>query len=128
MNNFRTIIVILVSVIQTSGMLASLSCDSSKLTEFAGKVCKNVKSETSAKIVESAYDVRANINEGLQDLNSTICRKEATLKIAEKPVVSSGKSADLPVKKASGENQQPVKRNSVMTQIIFDSTVNADLF
>jgi len=128
MNNFRTIIVILVSVIQTSGMLASLSCDSSNLTEFAGKVCKNIKCETSAKIAESTYDFRDNVNEGLLNLNNPICRKEASLKTDIQPVIGSGKSLDLPVKKALGNIQQPVKRNSTMTQISFNVTVNAALF
>jgi len=122
------IIVILVSVIQTSGILASLSCDSSQLTELAGKVCKNVKHEASTKIVKSAFEVRANINEGFQNLNSPICRKEATLKIAEQPVITTAKSSDFPAKKASDENQQPIKRNSVMSQIIFSGSVNAELY
>ena len=43
MNNLRTIILILVTTIQISGMLTNISWESIRMISLAGKFCKEIK-------------------------------------------------------------------------------------
>lgn len=128
MNTFRTLILILVSTIQISGMFSNISWDSLQSTKLAGKVCNEVKHVKFFNKSESGRDLRLAKNDDLQIINSTICRKEAPLKSAVKPVISSNKSNDLPVVKTLDNDQQPIKNISGISQITFNGTVSAELF
>ena len=128
MNTFRTLILIVVSTIQISGMFSNISWDSLLSTKIAGKVCNEVKHVNFFKKSESERDLRLTKNDGLQIVNSTICRKEAPLKTAVKPEISSNKSNDLPIVKTLDNNQQPLKSISGISQITFNATVSAELF
>ena len=128
MNTFRTLILIVVSTIQISGMFSNISRDSLQSTKLAGKFCNEVKHVNFFKKSESGHDLRLAKNEDLQIVNSTIYRKEAPLKCTVKPVISSNKSNDLPVVKTLDNNQQPQKNISGISQITFNGTVSAELF
>ena len=128
MNTFRTLILIVVSTIQISGMFSNISWDSLQSTKLAGKVCNEVKHVNFFKKSESGRDLRLTKNDGLQIVNSTICRKEAPLKSVVTPVISSNKSNDLHDVKTLENNQQPIKNISGISQITFNGTVSAELF
>ncbi len=66
--------------------------------------------------------------EDIQRINSNGVAIESQLKNAEQPLIISNKSDDLPVIKTSENNQQPIKSISGVSQIIFNGTVNAELF
>jgi len=128
MNTFRTLILIVVSTIQISCMFSNISWDSLQSTKLVGKFCNEVKHVNFFKKSESGRDLRLTKNDDLQVINSTICRKEAPLKSAVKPEISSNKSNDLPVAKTLENNQQPIKNISGISQISFNATVSAELF
>jgi len=126
MNIFKTLI--LISVIQISGIITNISWESIQLTKLAGKVCVQVKHETSTKIVEANHDMRVITKDELQVQNTPICRKEVSLKNSVPQVVSSDKSKEVPVTKASGNDQQTIRKSSAMGLITFNGTVSAELF
>ena len=128
MNTFRTLILIVVSTIQISGMFSNISWDSLQSTKLAGKFCNEVKHVNFFKKSESGHDLRLADNDDLQIINSNIDRKEAPLKSAVKPVIISNKSKDLPVVKSLENNQQLIKNISGISQITFNATVTAELF
>jgi len=128
MNNFRTIILILVSTIQISGMFTNISWESICMTSLAGKVCKEIKHETSSRMDKQTHQMNLNLKEAIQGQRNPICGNEATLKSAEQTKMTSDKQDELPVVKTSGNNQQPAKSNSGMSQISFNATVSAELF
>lgn len=98
MNNFRTLLLIPVFIFQISGILTNMNWGSMLLAELSGKVCQNIKHETSSKIAEPI--------------------KELITK----------KRVDLPLKKDSVENNRTIKRVSAITNILFSDTGNAALF
>ena len=128
MNTFRTLILIVVSTIQISGMFSNISWDSVQSTKLAGKVCNEVRHANFFKKSESGSDLRLTKNDDLQIINCTTYRKESPLKSAVKPEISSNKSNDIPVVKSLKNNQQPVKNVSGISQITFNGTVSAELF
>ena len=128
MNTFKTLILIVVSTIQISGMFSNISWDSLQSTKLAGKFCNEVKHVNFFKKSESGRDVQLTKNDDLQVINNTICRKEAPLKSVVKPEISSNKSNDLPVMKTLDNNQQPIKNITGIGQITFNGTASAELF
>ena len=128
MNNFRTIILILVTTIQISGILTNISWESIRMTSLAGKVCKEIKHETSSKLDKQSPNSNLNLNETRQGQNIPICGKVATLKSEVLAKINSDKLGELPVVKTSENNQQPAKSNSGMSQISFNTAVSAELF
>jgi hypothetical protein len=127
MNNFRTIILILVSVIQISAMITNINWESLQLTEFTGKGCKDIKHENSSKIAGPMNDLQLK-KEDFGSINSPICRKETPLKSTEQPAIISNKNSNPPVVKVLENNELKVKKSQVMNQIIFNGTVDAELF
>jgi len=128
MNTFRTLILILVSTIQISGMLSNISLDSLQSTKLAGKICNEVKSANYFKKSDSGRDLHLTKKEDLKRMNNSINIAEEPLMSVEKPVISSNKSNDLPVAKTLENNQQPIKNISGISQISFNATVSAELF
>jgi hypothetical protein len=128
MNNFRTIILILVTTIQISGMLTNISWESIRMTSLAGKVCKEIKHESSSKMDKPTQQLNLNSNDVVQDQSNPICTKVATLKSAVLAKITSEKQDELPVVKTTENNQQPAKSNSGMGQISFNAAVSAELF
>ena len=127
MNNFRTIILFLVSVIQISAMITNINWDSLQLTELTGKVCKDIKRETSSKLEGTLNNLQLK-KEDFRSINSPICRKETPLKSTEQPVISSNKNSNPPVVKVLESSELKVKKSPVMNQIIFSGTEDAELF
>ena len=127
MNNFRTIILIVVSVFQISAMITNINWESVQLTELTGKVCKDIKRETSSKIAGPLTDLQLK-KEDFKSNNSPICRKESQLKGTEQPVIISDKNSNPPVVKESDKIQRTVKKSSVLNQIIISGTMDAELF
>jgi hypothetical protein len=127
MNNFRTLILILVSVIQISVMYTSRALESSKLIEFTSKVCQNNKPEKTAKMADLSKDLCLNKNEDLQDIDNTICRKEASLKNDSQPVIVSNKNDKKGIEKSYDNSDQTIKKG-LLSQIVFSETLNADLY
>ena len=127
MNNFRTIILFLVSVIQISAMITNINWDSLQLTELTGKVCKDIKRETSSKIAGPLTDLQLK-KEDFKSNNSPICRKETPIKSTEQPVISSNKNNNPQVVKVLENSELKVKKSPVMNQIIFSGTEDAELF
>ncbi len=128
MNNFRTLLLIPVLVIQLLGLLTNISWKSLQLTEFDTEVCKDVKRETPAKIVEPAADFQLIKKEEFPGFNNPICRKETPLKCEIQPVVISKKRVNLSVKKASAGNQRVIQKSSAISKISFNGTVTAVLY
>ena len=128
MNNFRTIILILVTTIQISGMLTNISWESIHMTSLAGKVCKEIKHETSSKMDNRTHQMNLNLNDAIQGQSNPICGKVATLKSAVQTKITSVKQDESPVIKTTENNQQPAKSNSGMSQISFNASVSAELF
>ena len=111
MNTFRTLILILVSTIQISGMFSSINWDTMQSAKLAGKFCNEVKHVNFFKKSESGSDLRLTKNDDLQIINCTTYRKESPLKSDVKPEISSIKSNDLPVVKTLDKDQQSVKKH-----------------
>ena len=128
MNNFRTIILILVTTIQISGMLTNINWESIRMTSLAGMVCKEIKHETSSKMDKQSTNSNLNLNETIQGQNIPICGKVTTLKSEVLAKITSEKQDELPVVKTSENNQQPAKSNSGIGQISFNTAVSAELF
>jgi len=128
MNNFRTIILILVTTIQISGMFTNISWESISMTSLAGKVCKEIKHETSSKMDKQTQQLNLNSNDAIQGKSNPICVKVATLKSGVQSKITSDKQDELPVVKTSENNQQQVKSNFGMSQISFNAAVSAELF
>jgi len=128
MNNFRTIILILVTTIQISGILTNISWESIRMTSLAGKVCKEIKHETSSNMDKQTQQLNLNSNDAIKDQSNPIFGKVATLKSGVQSNITSEKQNELPVLKTSENNQQQVKNNSGMSQISFNVAVSAELF
>ncbi len=128
MNNFRTIILILVTTIQISGILKNISWESIRMISLTEKVCKEIKHETSSKMDKGAHQMNLNLNEAIQGLNNPICGNEAKLKSALQTKIISDKQEELPVTKTSENNQQPAQSHTRISQISFNAAVSADLF
>jgi len=128
MNNLRTIILILVTTIQISGMLANISWESIRMISLAGKVCKEIKHETSSKMDKRTYQMNLNLNEAIEGQNNSFCGNEATSKSAVQTKTTSDKQDELPVVKTMENNQQPAESNSGISQISFNAAVSAELF
>ncbi|HEY3389809.1 MAG TPA: hypothetical protein VGK38_09575 [Prolixibacteraceae bacterium] len=128
MNIYRTLFLIVVSVIQISGMFANISSESLQLSEINRKVCKHFKHETLNKVAESTYDLCLVKKAEDSSLNSPICRKETPLRSAVQPAIISKQIVNLPVKKVSDTNQPQAKRTSMIGQIVISANVNAELF
>jgi len=128
MNNFRTIILILVTTIQISGMLTNISWESIRMISLAGKFCKEIKHEPSTKMDKRTHQMNLNLNEAIHGQNNPICGNEATLKSSVQTKTISDKQDELPVEKTSENNQQPAESNSGINQISFNAAVSAELF
>lgn len=128
MNTFRTVILILVTTIQISGILTNISWESIRMTSLAGKVCKEIKHETSSKMDKQTHHLNLNLNDVIQDQSNPNRVKVATLNSGEQTKITSDKQNELPVVKTSENNQQRVKSNSGMSQISFNAAVSAELF
>jgi len=124
MNTFRTFFLIIVSVIQISGMFTKSTWESLQLTAFAVKACKDVKHEASIKMNGVTNDFELNKK---ADLLRTNCNETSTNNKVQ-PAIIPDKGENLPVVKASDNNQQTIKRSDVMSLIRFDGTVTAELF
>ena len=66
--------------------------------------------------------------EDLKCENNPICRKENPLKCEIRPKIIVKKCGNLSAKKDSADNQLTVKKVSVITNVIFNGTGNAQLF
>ena len=128
MNTFRTLIIILVSTVQISGILSNMSWDSLQSTKLSGKTCNEVKSANNLKNADSECDLHLAKNDDLKRINNTINRAKSPLMSIEKTVISSNKSDKLPVIKTLENNEEHVKNISGISQITFDGTVSAELF
>ena len=128
MNTFRTLILILVSTVQISGILSNMSWDSLQSTKLSGKTCNEVKSANNLKNADSECDLHLTKKDDLRQMNKTIIRAESPLLSVEKAVISSNKGDDNPLTRSLGNNNQPVKIISGISQITFDGTVSAELF
>ncbi|HZK94119.1 MAG TPA: hypothetical protein VFC67_07920 [Prolixibacteraceae bacterium] len=128
MNNLRTIILILVTTIQISGMLTNISWESIRMISLTGKVCKEIKHEASSKMDKRTHKMNLNLNRVIQGQSNPICGNEATLKSATQTKIISDKQDEIPVVKTSENNQQPANSNSGMSQISFNASVSAELF
>lgn len=124
MNTFRTFFLIIVSVIQISGMYTKCTWKSFQLREFATKTCCDVKQEASCKMTKMTYDLQLNKKAYFQRLNW----KETSTKSNVQSANISNNEENLPVVKASDNYQQTIKKSGVMSQIRFDGTVTAELF
>ena len=128
MNNFRTLLLIPVLVIQMSGILTNFSWDSLQLAELSKKVCREIKNETLSKIPKSTTDYLFK-REALKCENNPINRKEIPLKCEIHSKVNLKKSEyRTPAKKDSIDSQLPVKKVSVISNVLFSGTGNAELF
>ena len=128
MNTLRTLVLILVSTIQITGMISNISLDSLQSTKLSGKICNEVKSSNYFKNSDSGYDLHLTKKDDLKRINNTLNCAESPLISVEKPVVSSYKTDDLPAIKTIENNLQPIKIISGISQITFDGTVSAELF
>ena len=126
MNNLRTLLLIPAFVFQMSGSLINFSWNSLPLTELSEKVCHNIKRETMSVISKSSKDYVLK-SEDLKCENNPIIRKESPLKCEIHPKVILKKCEPLPAKKDSADNQQTVKKISVITNVLFNGTGNARL-
>jgi len=104
MNTFRTFFLIIVSVIQISGIFTKSTWESLQLTEYTSSACKEVTHQASLK------------------LNRT------SLISKVQPSIVPAKGENLPVLKASDNSQQTIKKTGVISQIRFGGTVTAELF
>lgn len=127
MNNFRTLILILVSVIQISVMFTGRALESSKLIEYTSKVCQNSKPEKTAKMVDSSKDLCLIKNVDRQVIDNEICHKEASLKNDSQPAIFSNESDKKGIEK-SYENSEQTNKKGLLSQIVFSETLNADLY
>jgi hypothetical protein len=116
-----------VLIIQMSASLTNFSWNSSLLTELSEKTCHNIKRETLSLMPKSAKDYVID-REDLKCENNPIIRKESPLKCEIHPKVILKKCEPVPAKKDSTDNQQTVKRVSVITNVLFNGTGNAQLF
>jgi hypothetical protein len=124
MNTFRTFFLIIVSVIQISGMFTNSIWKSLHLTEFTAKAYMDVKHEASYKMTSTTSDLHLNKKTDFQRLN---CKETSTKsKVQSENILNNGEN--LPVVKASDNSQQTIKSSGVMSQISFGRTVTAELF
>lgn len=126
MNIFRTLI--LISVIQISGIFTNLSWDSLKLTQISGKVYKHVKHESYSKIAVSKNDLNLITTEDFRSLTGQVCSKELLLKSVTQPEIISNNCGGTPIINAAVNSVPPVKSISGISQIIFNGAVSAELF
>jgi len=124
MNTFRTFFLIIVSVIQISGMHTECIWKSLQLREFVTKTCKDVKHESSYKMTKMTTDLQLNKKADSQSLN---WKAMSTKSNAQSPNVSN-KGENLPEEKASDNCQQTIKISGMTSQIRFDRTEPAELF
>lgn len=128
MNNLRTLLLISVLVIQIPGILTSNSWNSLQLAEFAGKVCQNIKCQTSSKAAESVKDLHIFKKGEIGSVDSPICRKEASIFEIAQPEIITKKNGNIPTKVNPISNQQPARKVSVISNARFIETGGADLF
>jgi len=128
MNNLRTLLLIPVFVIQISGILSNISWGSILTTELSAKVSREIKRETLAKTSEALKDFHMTKREALKCENNPVYRKETPLRYEISPEVIVKQSESLSVKKDSTDNRRSEKKVSVITNVLFNGTGNAELF
>jgi hypothetical protein len=127
MNTFRTFLLITVFVIQISGFLMSGNSELLGFCEYSGKICEDIKPETSSKSVLTSKDYILK-KEETGYINSPVNREEAPLKcVAQTPLIKK-RMENLPVNVVPCPNKRPSRKAPVSIYIRSIGTADAELF